>query len=417
MTKMAMTNTLATFNINGLGDKDKRQETFHYLHRKHYSIIFLQETHSMKNSEKLWNSTWGKKIWFVHGTSGARGVAILFAPEIDITVHNVIACPKGRFLIMYVTYNAMKILLVNVYAPNRDDTLFLQSLFRQVDSFSPDYKLIAGDFNVTLNSSLDRQGTYCNNDKCADWLNVCLNTQEMLDTWRYWHKTTPGFTWRKGLKYKKQVLCSRLDYIFVSETFEQFMNVAKIDIGYRSDHLVVVLEFMFEQESRGPGYWKLSTNLLRDADYVTKMNELLDRELTESTTSYRNTWEIAKLMARGSTIQYSARKQKSKRNITEALESKIKRLNNELINGSLFDDTYEQLHLVKHELRELEKEKTKGACIRVQANWTLHREMPTKYFLNLEKSKAKKKTLHRVLNEKNQLVYGKDAVLREITDF
>ena len=87
---------MVTINVRGLGGEAKRREVFHYLHKKGFSI-FLQDTHSEKKSEKLWSREFGSRIFFSHGDSQSRGVAILFSKEMykQITVHNVNASDDG----------------------------------------------------------------------------------------------------------------------------------------------------------------------------------------------------------------------------------------------------------------------------------------------------------------------------------
>ena len=61
----------------GLQDHVKRRNFFHYLRVIDCDIIFLQETHSSVNDEKMWKSQWGEHIWFSSGSSYSKGVAIL----------------------------------------------------------------------------------------------------------------------------------------------------------------------------------------------------------------------------------------------------------------------------------------------------------------------------------------------------
>lgn len=51
--------TIASYNCNGLAEKKKRNQIFTWLKMKNYSIIFLQETHSIPADEKLWKEEWG----------------------------------------------------------------------------------------------------------------------------------------------------------------------------------------------------------------------------------------------------------------------------------------------------------------------------------------------------------------------
>ena len=118
-----------TYNVRGLGENNKQWEIFYYLQQKGVDIVFMQETHSMLSKEKLWSAEWGNKIWLSHGESNSRGVVVLFRKNLEIIVHNVIKDKNGRFLILYVTLQKQKWLLVNIYAPNDDNPEYFQSLF------------------------------------------------------------------------------------------------------------------------------------------------------------------------------------------------------------------------------------------------------------------------------------------------
>ena len=50
-----------SLNTAGIGDSYKRRNVFNYLKKNCSSkgVIFLQETHSFKNNEEMWNDQWG----------------------------------------------------------------------------------------------------------------------------------------------------------------------------------------------------------------------------------------------------------------------------------------------------------------------------------------------------------------------
>ena len=110
---------LASFNVNGLNGKVKRNAVFSKL-KKMNSIIFMQETHSAQNAEAVWKSEWGNDIFFSHGSTSSRGVAILFPSKLEYKIQNTIRDDEGRFLLLTVTINCKDFVLVNVYAPTRD---------------------------------------------------------------------------------------------------------------------------------------------------------------------------------------------------------------------------------------------------------------------------------------------------------
>ena len=317
---------------------------------------------------------------------------------------------------MYATYKSTKCLFANVYAPNRDDPEFLKKLFTEIERFTPDNVIIGGDFNLALEPHIDRKGTHINNERSAKWLKDKIQ-DSYVDIWRHFNYE-PGYTWRR---LRPRLACSRLDYIFTNETFLQYIDAIEVKYGFRSDHSMLCMTINLDSHARGPGYWKLNTSLLKDREYVEGINKLLDIELSQDLDSLKLKWEMIKMAVRGSTIQFSSRKNKSKRNKTAVLERKVKMLENELsanyVKNSLFNDTYEQLRLVNHELQEIVADKTKGAIIRSRATWATQGEMPTKYFLNLEKTNSSKKALHRVKDSRGDVITDSKQILERIREF
>ena len=376
--------------------------------------MFLQETHSDVKTNKLWSTEWGNKIWFSNGATNARGVAIVFKKDFHCNVHNVILDENGRYIILYVTWNNKKWLLVNVYAPNDDSPIFFENLFLDVDKFAPDHVILGGDPNMGLDIQMDRSGNLCNNDRAAKWFNARLNTPEngLTDVWRHCHPDQHGFTWRK---LNPKPVFSRLDYMIVSDSVVQFVQEISLLPGFRTDHTTVEMTLDFHVDKRGPGYWKFNVSLLRDKDYVDKINNLLDIELANEGKA-KNKWELIKLAVRSSTLQFAARRHKSNKAKIELLEKPLKKLDRQAELGQGLD-VENQRRLVKHELEDLIAEKTKGAVIRSRSNWALMAERPSKYFLNLEKKKAHSKTLHRLEKDDGSIVQGTKEILNEIKAF
>ena len=48
-------------NVRGIGNNNKRKETFNWLRNKQQSIIFLQEVHCMEATIDTWRSEWAIK--------------------------------------------------------------------------------------------------------------------------------------------------------------------------------------------------------------------------------------------------------------------------------------------------------------------------------------------------------------------
>ena len=180
--------SFASYNVRGLGDGQKCAKIFSYLKGKHYDIILLQETHSHKKCEKIWKSQWGSQVFYAHGESNARGVAIIIKKHVKTIVHRQIADPAGRFIILDITVNNIRMTIVNLYAPNEDSPLFFQEIFAKIFSFGNDKILIGGEFNTILGPLDKRGGTNKpGHPKCMKFLNDTLKAQNMLDIWRQGH--------------------------------------------------------------------------------------------------------------------------------------------------------------------------------------------------------------------------------------
>lgn len=113
---------LLSFNVNGLRSPSKRRAIFKTLRLVDADIIFLQETHSTIQDQKIWASEWGGRILFSHSLSNSRGVLILFKRAYNPKVLNTVTDHEGRFLVVQLQCQTETITLINVYAPTQSET-------------------------------------------------------------------------------------------------------------------------------------------------------------------------------------------------------------------------------------------------------------------------------------------------------
>ena len=178
-----MTNELkiVTCNARGLGDDKKHRTMFRHFHVKKFDMIFLQETHSEAKLERRWSVEWGNHIYFSHGNSNSKGVAILFNKNSPFQLHNVDTDKEGRYLLLYGSLGNKKYLLVNFYAPNDDNTSSIDCLVKRIEKFSPDYIIWGGDFNLVMDQMIDGQGRKANHDKIRGKILTCMNNADLID--------------------------------------------------------------------------------------------------------------------------------------------------------------------------------------------------------------------------------------------
>ena len=90
------------YNARGIADGKKRKKIFNYLKKKSSTkaIIFIQESHSDKNSENLWRYQWRGEIYFSHGTKSSRGALIAFRNGLEYKVLSEVCDTEGRYVIV-----------------------------------------------------------------------------------------------------------------------------------------------------------------------------------------------------------------------------------------------------------------------------------------------------------------------------
>ena len=72
-----------SLNVRGIRSFEKRKTILNWLNNQKANICFLQETYSTKELENQWRSQWTGELYFSHGSSCSRGVAILVRDTLD----------------------------------------------------------------------------------------------------------------------------------------------------------------------------------------------------------------------------------------------------------------------------------------------------------------------------------------------
>lgn len=371
-------------------------DVFEFYRKKGYSILCLQDTHFITESEPIIESQWGYQCIFNSYKSNARGVCLLFNNSFEFHIHNIKKDGEGNFLAVDLTIEETRVTLVNIYGPNSDQPGFyenIRNIFLELDN---EYFILCGDFNLVLNPDIDTYNyKYINNPKAREKLLEIMDDLQIVDYYRVLNPGKKIYTWRKKTPLKQ----SRLDYILISNSLSNIVENFDIKSGYRSDHSIVILELKFNPFERGRGLWKFNSSLLTDMVFIDKVKETIDR--VKSQYAYNadiHTFfskdiddsiflEVLLMEIRGLSISYSSHKKKEREKIEISLVNEITSLESqEHINFELIEQK-------KSNLENLRKRKLQGHFIRSRARWIEQREKPTKYFLNLESRNFLNKTI------------------------
>ena len=72
----------ASINVRGIGNDNKKRETFNWLRPKQQSVYFLQEKHCTEKHVDKWRAEWGYKALLAVAQAGQR----VFASSSTITL-------------------------------------------------------------------------------------------------------------------------------------------------------------------------------------------------------------------------------------------------------------------------------------------------------------------------------------------
>ena len=116
-------------NVRGLRQTLKRNDIFDDFKNQKADILCLQETHLVKEDINTLIKDWNLTYYLAGTSTNSRGVAIVINNTFEHTVKNLTVDKEGRYLLLDLDIvNLFTITLVNIYAPNHDDSVWYKEL-------------------------------------------------------------------------------------------------------------------------------------------------------------------------------------------------------------------------------------------------------------------------------------------------
>ena len=386
-------------NVRGLRQVLKRTDLFDYFKSKKADILCLQETHLVTEDINTLIKDWNITYYLSGNSTNSRGVAILINNTFEHSIKNVIKDQEGRYLLIDIDIvNLFTITLVNIYAPNHDDSVWYNDLLALITKKRENSLIICGDWNTPLADIDAYNYTTLRHPINRKIINEFIMKENMVDVWRLSNKILRGFTWKSQNPCRR----SRLDYFLISEDILSLDPKVEIIPAYKSDHTPILLSFIKSRQSRGRGLWKFNNQLLQNQDYIDMVKEEIflakctyalpvyapehiknnngdNLELNISDTLFLDTL-LCQL--RGSTIDFSRKLKKNERLEECKLLKSISEI--ELLDTTTIEQE-KTLSSNKLKLEDIRENRIKGSMIRSRAQLNKDWEKPSKYFLNLEK--------------------------------
>ena len=421
---------IVSYNCQGLNSVEKRRDVLNYLKSKKGNIYCLQDTHFTTKDECSIRNLWEGDCIFNSFSSNQRGVAILINKNFEYKIIKTKNDDHGNLLAIDIEIEHKKITLINLYGPNNDSPEFFNKVSDIIENFNNQTVIIAGDYNLVQNQSLDTHNyRNINNPKAKDKVLDLMDMYNLNDPFRELYPEIKRYTWRKPNPLKQ----ARLDFFLASQSFYHNIHDVQILNSYRSDHSPVVLQFKLSDFTIGRGLWKFNNTLLHDIEYIQTIKEQIKKVKEQYACLAYNRDNIDQIDSleiqftindqlfletllteiRGKSISFASFRKKERNKLENTLSEDIRLLENNLQT----EEVLAEIEKKKSDLKILREEKMRGHFIRSKMQWTEEGEKPSKYFINLETKNFVNKTIPKLVNNEGVVIDNQEEILDEAKNY
>ena len=155
----------------------------------------------------------------------------------------------------------------------------------------------------------------------GDQLKSYMEMHDLTDIWKAVHREDKRYTCF-GLNK------SRIDLTLASPSFMSHVVDSSIGISYMSDHAPVIVDFTLEQDSQGPGFWRLPQYILSDPAYIHTIDNVIEDTVAKNRDlDPAQLWDFLKLSVSSKSIEFLAQSQQVKKAWVKQIDSDIKTVN------------------------------------------------------------------------------------------
>lgn len=401
---------IACLNCNGLRDESKFEKIKGCLKAE---VLCLQETHwsdeIMDNIRKRWEGD----IYVNHGNAKARGVATLIKGGRINNVKQAYKDGNGRLLVIDFMFYNEPFRLINIYAPNIETER--REFFKEMKPLCKGNCIVVGDFNVWCTRLDASSSVNFKSDGSRKSLMEWMRNDDLVDVWREENPYRREFSRRQMVMGSLKQ--SRIDLCLTKRELLKYVKNVKYKFIDVSDHAAMIIKVGVIREERGGGVWCLNANLLKEEAYKENIVKCINYEMQNPL--YKENvcewWEGMKEKIKKRSIRYSKQRDFIRRSKAEALENALKEEAEKIENNPEYGE--EGFLRLKSDLEEFEKEKSEGIILRSRAQYALEGERSTKFFLNLENKKQRRKHIVELENGKGEKINDFVGIIEEVENF
>ena len=191
--------------------------------------------------------------------------------------------------------------------------------------------IFAGDFNIFFEASLEAKGgTPTLKNRSINKLIEVNEALDLCDVWRIGNTKKRKYTFRQ--KYLSGIVQRRLDYIFISQSLQEYIKKSDVLNALSTDHSPVFCPISKRNEFnkvKDKSLWKFSNSLISNTDFAEQIKQLIEnikqQQLPESEQTDQIRWELLKYEIRKFAIPYSKKISQNAERSQWELEKKFKR--------------------------------------------------------------------------------------------
>jgi len=411
-----------TLNTNGINDKVQRKGIYQFLLTQNPDIIFLTETHIKAENVSHFRDEWinmggSEAIFEPTKQKGSSGVAILFGKNFSPPFDNIKRSIPGRSLSTEVTISNQKHTLLVTYGPNKPNKRapFFERII--LTEATKNKVIWGGDFNNVENVDLDRSigSRETVHQVGASEIQKYNNIHLLCDPFReknpllFKHTFTARNIQGEGIGSQ-----ARLDRIYIPKVYSVRSKTKFIHNLPYTDHGCVITSFQIApQLKRGKPIWKFNVNLLKDQNFISEVNPLLDQIIqTEHLfDSFFDFWESLKGQLKVHAIHFGTRKNEQEKEVLKAAEIVLESLDRGDTNNHMRIRTLEQ-GIANQRENEMNLLLLQNKLDKIELG-----EQPSLYFFKRLEHRIETSTLSELTNSQGQVITDQREVLTEAQKF
>lgn len=416
-----------SLNVNGL-NKGVKQSQLNSLRRFHaWKVLYLNDTRIYRLEEipKLEKSLGVQTGFWSLGSPHSAGTAILFFMPVNVVYS--FADPLGRFTRVDYIWEDEEYSSVSIYAPavprDRKDFLATELPRLLAQRPLPLRTFIVGDWNFVCDPALDRRSTNSAGGQVGkDEFLELSEEHDLSDLFRHYHPAAKAFTFSSS----QHNMSTRLDRCYANKSAVPFTGDCKhVSLPSSiSDHEAGVSFTVraINCITRGPGYWKLNTSLLKRPGYHKLVSKIIMeyKSVRHFYPDIKTWWESLKYALRLESEPYAKEQAARRKRTVQSLEKQLQQINVDMCSQLAVSNTDNHLRKEKLSLMlaDYYQDIHDAARLKAGAKHASQGEKPTAYFTALVKARAQKSVISEIVScDGSRTINDIQGILTEATQF